>query len=330
MLPSGGVLSLRAADPFVDVDRILSVLHGDTRRRAQQALEGLGGALDRRGADLNALLQGVGQMIVNGAPVVHTLATDRAPLATLVANLAGIAQQIGSRGQALAGLSSDLVATFRALASRDDAVRSIIGQLPATLAQVRTTSGVLERTTGLAAPVISRLATAVRALSPAMHLLRPAADEAGAVVGELGGAAPRLRSTFAALQRIAPPLVGALPKLRAVLCQADPALRYLEPYARDLASMIEGVGAAVNEYDANGHTARLAIAVGPSSLYGGMSPSAAASLQILRRSGLVSQITQLGYDPYPPPGDANNTTIGRNTVGPHDDSPAYPHVLADC
>jgi phospholipid/cholesterol/gamma-HCH transport system substrate-binding protein len=321
MLPNNGVLATTQADPFVEVDQLLSVLHGATKARAEQAIQGLSGAVAGQGPQLNALLQGASQMIING---------DRTQVADLVSNLAQITQRIGSEGTALVSVSQNLTTTFRALASRDAAVTSIIDQLPATLAQVRATSGVLNTTTALAAPVIFRLGSAIQELSPTVHLLGPAATEGDMVIRQLGGASPKLQATLAALQSSSQPLVSALPPLKSTLCQLNPALRYVEPYAPELASMIENLGSAVNAYDVNGHTARLSIGLGPESLFGVLPASIAKAENTLMQSGLVSKLTLLGYNPYPAPGQSSGTTVGRNAIGPSNYTQPYRHVLADC
>jgi phospholipid/cholesterol/gamma-HCH transport system substrate-binding protein len=330
MLPSGGVLPMSQADDYVDIDQILTQLSGTTQLRAREAIQGLGGALTGKGAQLNQLLEGAAATITQGAPVVHTLAHDHVQVASLISNLGQIAQQVGERSQALRTLGQQMTLTFGAVAARDGALRAVLHALPPTLRQVRTTSGVLSSTSTIAAPVLARLATAVSDLAPAVRILRPAAQQARQVIGALGAASPALQQTLGALQRASAPASSALPTLRTMLCQADPAIRYVAPYANELAATITGLGSAVNAYDANGHIARLYIGVGSDSLFGGTPPDVAKAEQTLLSSGLLAQYHMLGYDPYPPAGGADNTTIGRTTTGPQDSTQPYPHVQADC
>jgi phospholipid/cholesterol/gamma-HCH transport system substrate-binding protein len=329
-LPSGAILPMRQADDFVEVDQILSKLRGKTRQRARDTIQALGQAVDGRGQQLNRLVEGTSGTISDGAPVVHTLARDHRQLTRLVANVGDITAQIGNRGRALRSLANEMDATFRAVAGRDAALRSILDQLPATLDQVRSTSGVLQSTTAHAAPVVARLATAVNDLGPTIKLLRPAAQEGHSVVDQLGTAAPPLQRTLTSLQRLSGPATQTLPQLGAALCQVNPLVRYVSPYGSELASMITGLGSAVNAYDANGHIARLYIGIGPNSLLGVQSPSVAKAESTLLSSGLLSQLHLLGYNPYPAPGHASDTTVGAHSIGPQGAATKYPRIQADC
>ena len=78
----------------------------------------------------------------------------------------------------------------------------------------------------------------------------------------------------------------------------------------------------MNACDANADSARPSVGVGTSSVIG--LPLAVSQAEAaLRRIGVLQQIHLLGYNPYPAPGKANDTTVGRGSIGPQDAENKY-------
>jgi phospholipid/cholesterol/gamma-HCH transport system substrate-binding protein len=330
MLADHGVLPLSHGNELVEVDEILSQLRGPTRIRAQQLFQRLGGALDGRGHDLHQIVDDGTTMISRGAPSVRVLAADHRAVTRLVSNLGQVAERIGERGASVKELATSATTAFRAVAARDDGLRRTVRELPATLRQVKASSSVLETTQASASPVLARLTTAVKDLGPTLGLLQPAAAEGQTLVRELGRATPALTRTLSSVRKASDPLAATFPALRRTLCQLNPMVRYLAPYGRELAAVIQGLGSAVNAYDANGHLARLYIGVGDASVIGLQSPQVAHALNQLTNVGILQKIRLLGYNPYPAPGNANDLTVGRGASGPLDAENHYTRVEADC
>lgn len=329
MLDDGGVLPM-GQDEFVEVDEILSELRGRSRQRARQTLRALGTAVRAKGAELNRALENTSEMITTGTPVVRTLAGEHRHITRLVANLGDLAAQIGERGTAVRTLSRDATTTFSAIARRDQALRGTLERLPATLLQVRRSAHTLRTTTAVASPVVDRLGTAVEGLQPTVALLGPAAREGRAAILEAGRAARPLTTTLASLERFARPAARTLPKIGGLLCELNPLVRYVAPYHRELASVIQGLGSAVNAYDANGHIARLYIGAGTNSFIGAVPPKVAEAQSTLLNMGILRKVSLLGYNPYPSPGKVNENRVGRGSVGPADAENSYTRVKPDC
>jgi phospholipid/cholesterol/gamma-HCH transport system substrate-binding protein len=269
-------------------------------------------------------------MISRGAPSVRVLAEDHRAVTRLVSNLGQVAQRIGERGASVKQLATSAAIAFRAVAARDDALRRTVRELPATLQQVKASSSVLRSADANASPVLARLTTAVKELSPTLGLLQPAAVEGQALVRELGRATPPLKRTLTAVDRTSEPLAATFPRLRHTLCQLNPMVRYVAPYGKELAAMIQGLGSAVNAYDANGHLARLYIGFGDASVIGLQSPQVAHTLNQFANVGILRPIRLLGYNPYPAPGNANDLTVGHGSSGPADAENHYTRIKADC
>jgi phospholipid/cholesterol/gamma-HCH transport system substrate-binding protein len=334
VLRSGAVLPLSQAGDYVDVDQLLSILQGPTRQRLRGLIQGLGGALQGRGTQLNELLAGTSGTLSSGAHVVQVGYQDRAQVSRLVAQLGDLAAQVGRRGGDVATFGRQALATFHALAARDQAMRAVLDQLPATLSQVRATTDTLGSVSGRAAPVLYNLAAAVREVRPAVRMLYPASQEGRAIMRQLAPAAPVLQQTLGEVQTLAGPASAALPALGQTLCQLNPMLRYLQPYTPDVTSWITGMGSMSNNYDAVGHVLRFAPILTENSLVG-LPPSISQAADTLMHSGLMAKEAGLTYDPYPAPG-----RVGRDSalsdpqaLGPGQ-VPAtgyrYPHVVADC
>lgn len=330
MLADHGVLPLSQGNELVEVDQILSQLRGRTRTRAQQTLRQLGGALDGHGDDLHQIVEDGSTMISRGAPFVRVLAADHRAVTRLVSNLGQVAQLIGERGASIDQLARSATTTFRAVAARDDALRRTVRELPAALQQVRAAAGVLQTTDQAVTPVLERATTAVAALSPTLDLLRPAATQGQGLVAELGRATPPLARALTAVRRASKPLARTFPPLGETLCQLNPLARYVAPYGKELSAVIQGLGSAVNAYDANGHLARLYIGAGDASLMGVQSPQVAHAINQLTNVGILHKVRLLGYNPYPAPGHANDTGVGRGSAGPFDAENHYTRVQAAC
>lgn len=329
MLPNNGLLGPTQSVENVDVDQILSLLRGGTRRQAQKMIEGLGGALGGRGPELNSLLQGTAGVIDASAPITQVLAQNHVQVSRLAAQLGDVSAAIGQRQTDIAQIAQGARTTFASIANRDAYLAQTLQRLPGALAQVRATTGTLRSITGTAAPVLGNLAVAVNDLDPALHTLLPAAREGNAVLHELGVTAPPLVTTLARLRRIAAPAAGALPQLRGVLCQAQPAVRYLAPYAQEFGTLLEDMGSATNFYDANAHAARLYVTVGADSLkyFSGQIGSA---VQQLTNLGVLGLHDSLGYNPFPAPGNAGETN-GPGIANSYSQvTQRYPRITAAC
>lgn len=328
-LADGGVLPLRRANEYVEIDTILSNLTGETRERARAFLTSSGAALDRRGAQLNATVEGAAGLIEDSRPLLDVVARDRRAVTAFVDSFGAISRAVGDRGAALRSLARDSRAVFTAVAARDDALRRTLAALPGTLAQVRSTSGVLADTTRSATPVVADLARAVDDLEPAITRLRPAAKEGTAVLRELGRSAPRLTQTVTRLGATAAPLGQVMAPVRKLLCQVNPALKHIAPYAPEAAAMFAGIGAAANAYDATGHYARVFAMFSESSMVG-YPANVSRALDELMSVGLLGKIHDLGYDAYPDQGSLGRMTKGLDATGPSDVTKPYPRIQADC
>ncbi len=329
-LPENGTLGVRAQrDDYVELEQVLDELKGTTRRRAQALLQGVGEGLSGRGDRLNDVIQDASPTLDRLATVITTLDKQRYAVARLIDNVGAIAREVDARGDDVRTIARQGTRTFRAVADRDDALRRTLTVLGPTLDQVRTTTGTLRAVTAGASPVVANLAVALRDLDPAVALLRPAAAEGRGVLRALDTATPPLTGTLARVRSLSGPTAKALPALRGALCQANPLLRYLEPYRRNATSFVQNLASATNYYDANGHAARLLSLVGENS-FSPVDAKTSSALDTLLKAGVLQKVNSRGYEPFARPDDVSPPTTGDGANGPSSYRRAYPHVTADC
>jgi phospholipid/cholesterol/gamma-HCH transport system substrate-binding protein len=329
-LPDRAVLPASSqTDQYVEVEQILDVLKGSTRERARSMIQSLGRGLEGRGPALNDFAGSTAGVFDRLAPLMDVLHEDRAEVARLVDNFGAVARSLADRGAAIHVLAREARVSFEAVASRDDALRATIDALPSALSQVRETSNVLQRVTGQAAPVLHDLARLVDELRPAVDRLEPAARQGSSVLRELHAAAPVVSRTLTHAEALSAPSARALPLLHSALCQLNPTIRYLKPYAPEIAATFQNLASGTNYYDANGHAARVLALVGENS-FAGLSEQQSDALKLVLDSGLISKTHTLGYNPYPRPGDVGPPTEGLGQTGPRDFTGRAPRVPADC
>lgn len=334
----GGQLRVASEETFVDVDKLLSTLHGATRERARQLVQGAAEGVGGRGRELNALLGGLATTLEEGSTVANTLVAQRRDVARLVDELGAVAQAIGDRQHAVARTARRGLVAFRAVAARDEALDRVLQEMPSTLTTVRDTSTLLRSAADTATPVVAGLADVVRKVRPAVRKLPRAATDGLDVVTEMGRAAPGLRTTLKRVQSLSGPARPALSELRRTLCQVNPILRYAKPYAGDIAQLFINFGSASNGYDAISHTLRLMPAIGDNSLVG-LPPELSKAAVTLLHSGFMTKLTGLSFQPFMKPGDVgtvraqdvqNNGKAIVGHEGVRESGFKYPRIKADC
>ncbi|WP_354698540.1 hypothetical protein DSM112329_04223 [Paraconexibacter sp. AEG42_29] len=307
-MASGSTLPMTQPDSYVDIDDVLDTLRGPTRERARDLIQGLGGAVGGRGQDLNDLIGGASDTLGNAAVFADIASRNQINVKSLVARLGSISAAVGERQAAIRQTASDGRTAMVAVARRDDSLRQLIGVLPSTLQQVRSTSGTLRTLSRTATPTVANLARAVADVRPAVTSLRRAAAEGRGVVKQLGAASGPLTGVLTRLRALTGPATKALPRVKSTLCQLNPMLRYVAPYANDVGSALNNMQSSTNSYDALGHLARVSLTTGENAI-SGLPPELSKAAAAVLYSGLLTKSYGLEVDPYPQPGQ-----IGRNRL----------------
>lgn len=185
--PSGFVIPERRVTEATDLDRVLSVLDGDTRARLAIFVNEAGAAFTGRRADFNRFLRDIAPAIAQGTDVLEQLGSDNRRLRRMLSTTDryvaevtrrrdGVVRFVDRVGQAAESASGKRAELRRTLASAPGALRSLRG----LLAQVRTASGPLgaaaRRLSVTAGPLRQTLATIEPFRASAAPALRSAVD----------------------------------------------------------------------------------------------------------------------------------------------------------
>ena len=328
-LESGSLVPIRQSDEFVDVDQIVSLLQGRTRARAQQFIQSTGAALVGKGDGLGQVLGSTASIFQDGGELTMGIVKTRRQAARLVDQFGRLTQTIGERGDAIRTLARRGETAMRAVASRDEKLGATIEELPETLRALQSASVTIGETSGRSAPVLRNIASSITALRPGIARLDKASSSALGVLQEAKAASGPVRAALGKVRSLSGPTGTALPQIGQVLCETNPALRYITPYSAEIVGTLIGLGSASNTYDANGHLIRVTPLVGDNSLPG-LPDNVSSALLTLRKSGLLGKQLGFGWDPYPPAGGLTDTKRGLGVAGPSEWPGKYPRVTADC
>jgi phospholipid/cholesterol/gamma-HCH transport system substrate-binding protein len=210
----GFTIPIRATQPDVNPDEVLSVLDTDTREYLQLLVNGLGRGLEGRGGDLRDLLARFEPTHRDLARVNGEVATRRKQLRHLVTSLNVLSKELASRDDDLAKLVDSSSAVFDSFAREQANVSAAVSELPSTLRQTTDTLGRVETFAELLGPTTEKLRPAARALAPANEAVRPFAKQA----------APQLRKSIRPFVRESRPLVRDLRPVSERLAKAGPDL----------------------------------------------------------------------------------------------------------
>jgi phospholipid/cholesterol/gamma-HCH transport system substrate-binding protein len=104
LLPSGGGISLARTVSPVSLDDVVSALTADPRTGLRTVIRELGGSVDGRGADLQAVTAGTQAMLAGLLPVSRQLSADQDRIAAILDHSHAVVGQLaGSRLDALIG-----------------------------------------------------------------------------------------------------------------------------------------------------------------------------------------------------------------------------------
>jgi phospholipid/cholesterol/gamma-HCH transport system substrate-binding protein len=197
ILGSGATLPAANTSGPVQLDRVLSSLDTSARANLQKLLQGLGAALNTRGADGSTGAQGLNRALSYSADafeassIVNQALLGERPgdLSGVVSGEARIFRALATSGSQLPGLISSFDATMGALAGRQQQLSATVRALPGVLRSALSTDSALETsfapTQGFARallPSVRRLGATVTAATPWLQQLAKLNSPA-----ELGG-----------------------------------------------------------------------------------------------------------------------------------------------
>ncbi len=246
MLQEGDELSATQVEPTVELDEILRIFDGPTKRAfgtfvAEQGKAFKGGTSE----DLNDALGTLPEFAGNGSNTLRILDEQKVALKQLIKNTGVVFGALNEREGELAELIVNANDVFEATASEKEALAETFEIFPTFLDESRFTVQRLERFANDTRPLINDL--------------KPVADDLGPTVRDLGALAPDLDQLFADLRpairesgnlrEAARFLTGARPvfkSLNAFLPEINPILSFLNYYQPQVADFLQVGGGAIN------------------------------------------------------------------------------------
>jgi phospholipid/cholesterol/gamma-HCH transport system substrate-binding protein len=276
-LLDGAALATTQTTGIVDVDQLFDTFDPRTRRALQEVVQGSATQVEGAARQLGQSARYFSPALSTTDQLVAKLLQDQPAFQGFLSSAGSTLDALSRRGPQLTQLVAGGAQAFSATAAERDALRAGIQQLPGTLRAGRSAlQGLLA-----AIPDLRRLVSASQAATPG---LRPFL---GRLRDLLGASGPALTDLGLALQRpgSSADLVGTTDALPAwdrrlgpttahaeqALSQLQPILRFIRPYAPDLAASLRSFGQASANYDANGHYARVG-ATFPTYALGGPAP----------------------------------------------------------
>ncbi len=255
-LRAGGTLPLSAAVPRpVEVDEVLNAFDQPTRAGLRATITGLGTGLAGRGADLNAGIAPLPELLGDLRIVSRVVAAPRSRLERLVPALERTATQLAPAAETLADLVVNADVTFTALAGVAPELQDTIAETPPTLTAgiegFPTQQAFLGNTTTL----VTRLEPGVQSLTRSAPTLASALEAGTPQLLQTPPVSRQLTVLFRSLESFAdnPAVPLALDELDSLLASLGPTLSFLAPaqttcnyvtlWFRNVASVLSDGGA---------------------------------------------------------------------------------------
>jgi phospholipid/cholesterol/gamma-HCH transport system substrate-binding protein len=177
-VPEGWTMPVRSTLPDVNPDEVLSQLDGDTRDYLTLLVDGAGGGLRGRAADLRDVLRRFEPTHRDLARVSSAVAVRHRELRRLVTSLEQLNGELAGRKDELAQMVDSSAAVFRAFASEEQNIGRSVRDLPGALRQTTQTLGAVHDFADVLRPAADHLRPAVRRLDDANRAITPLAEEA--------------------------------------------------------------------------------------------------------------------------------------------------------
>jgi phospholipid/cholesterol/gamma-HCH transport system substrate-binding protein len=307
-LQSGAVIPTTDTLAQVDIDSLQDAFDEQTRVAEQWLIHGGAEAYAGVGPALNKGIVALDPALTQLESMINQISGDDHAFDEFIVNGAAVVHEVATHQQDLQQGLSNAATTAQAVADEQSALSGILAQAPGTLTHATSTLASTDQT--LAAiqpdaeqllPVAPRLARFFTELEPVLHTAVP-------VLHQVNGLLPDLRDALANLPGLDH---AALPAFKATTGAIRASAHIIEgalPYVPDiiLGNTNGFAGTAGGNYDANGDYARIAVVDGPFSVAGLGSLLPAPSFgytqhNVSRCPGAATEATPDGSNVFTPP-----------------------------
>jgi virulence factor Mce-like protein len=202
-IPAGGVLPVSQSSASVDVQDVFNVFDAGRRRAVRRVVGEFSTAAAGRGAQFNAGLSILPEVLLDGGRVLRNLAAPGTDLRGFVSGLDGTSGAIAPVAPQLRSAIPGARDTLGAFARSDEAFGETIDRTPAFERSVQRAAPVVSPVLREAAVLARELRPGVNALPRTVSALGDAVDVGVPVLRRAGTLGPQLRATAASLDDLA-------------------------------------------------------------------------------------------------------------------------------
>lgn len=248
-IPEGGTIPVTQVAPSVQLDEVYRAFDPRTRLAFQQWMEGLAGAIQGRGEDLNSAIGNLSPFTDDANTLISILQSQQGAVQQLVSNLGTVSDALASRDGQLRGLITNAQTTFATTAARDTQLQDAIVVLPTFEQQTQATVNDLSAFALNTNPLIDQLRPAARQLSPTLADVAILSPQLKTLFTRLNPLISAARAGLPALRSSLTELRPLLDELDPVLTNVNPIVQYLQPYTREIEAFFANTVGATEATD---------------------------------------------------------------------------------
>ncbi|HWJ09175.1 MAG TPA: MlaD family protein [Nocardioides sp.] len=251
-LEAGAALPAEAVQPSVQLRDVLADLDPATRAKASKLLRSLGTSTEGTGEDVDALLDGLGDLGREGHTALDAIAAQSEDLEALARQTTQVLDALDTGQGQLATLVGDANRLTRATAGQRSAIEASLRKAPSVLDSAREATASLSGLAGALDPVASDLRVSAPYLTTALRELPATTRDLHGMLAPLSGVLDRAPGTLKRVPRASADVSRIAPTATATLADVNPMLAYIEPYGPELAAYFANFNAVLNYRDENG------------------------------------------------------------------------------
>ena len=274
ILEDGARIPDSQVKPEVALDQILATFDPKTRKAFATWVEDQGGAVARRGYDINASFGSLPGFFDSASALLNDLHSQSLKLGQLIANTGGFFQAVSAQRGQLSGFITASDRLFQTTASRNKSLAELFKQLPEFERQSRLLLPVLTEFGNSSDPVIKAMLPLTGELNTTFAQTKRLAPSFNLLFHRLGAVVTASKRGVPALNEVLNEIPSLLNAFIPFLRNANPMVRYISLYKQDVAGFFANLTAASQYSDtvlpnARGeavHSVRASLTLSPESL----------------------------------------------------------------
>lgn len=243
-IPDGGLLAESSVAPTVELDEIFRTFDDDTQAAFQTWMQSQATAVNRRGADINAMFGNFPEFLEASDDILTELNAQSRAVSETIRGTGEFFSALSARDGQLARLITESNRLFQVTAARNRDFAAIWEELPDFARESRLTLPRLTRFARNARPVVQQLQPAAREMAPAFAALQRLSPEFESFFTGLGPTITASRRGVPALESLLEDFPPLLAEFEPFLRNFNPLIEYLWLGRRDVTSFFGNVTAS--------------------------------------------------------------------------------------